>query len=363
MNPLIIDAHQDIAYNMLSFGRDYTRSVLDTRQVEASTATPEHNGDTLLGWPEYQHGRVGLVFSTLFAPPAKGKIEPWETIYYRTPDEAHRLYRNQLDVYHRLADEKPDKFRLVLSQADLNAVVEHWGQDSAAEHPVGLVPLMENAEAIRAPAELEEWWANGLRLIGLAWSGNHYCGGTHEPGPLTAAGQELLEIMADVGFMLDISHMDPPAALQAVERYRGPVIASHSNAVALLKGYDGNRHLPTELIHSLLERDGVIGIVPLNGFLLPGWRKGNDRSLVTLGYVVAQIDFVCQLAGDARHVGLGTDFDGGFGVQSVPAEIDTIADLPKLIPLLEGKGYSPEDSAAIFGHNWLRKLRSFLPEA
>jgi membrane dipeptidase len=202
-----------------------------------------------------------------------------------------------------------------------------------------------------------------LRLIGLAWSGNRYCGGTREPGPLTAAGQELLEAMAEVGFVLDISHMDPPAALEAVERYQGQVIASHANAAALLKGYDGNRHLPTELIYSLLARDGVIGIVPLNGFLLADWRKGDDRRRVSLAHVCAQIDFICQLAGDANHVGLGTDFDGGFGVQSVPVELDTIADLPKLVALLEEKGYSPGDIAAIFGQNWLRKLRSALPEA
>jgi membrane dipeptidase len=362
MNPLLIDAHEDIAYNIMSFGRDYTRSALETRQLEASSTTPERNGDTLLGWAEYQRGRVGLVFATLFVSPLRRKSEKWESFCFRTPEEAHHMYRDQLDMYHRLEDDHQENFRLVLSQKDLKDVLNHWEDANAAEHPVGLVPLMENAEAIRTPAELEEWWAAGLRLIGLAWSGNRYCGGTNEPGPLTPEGQELLEAMAEVGFMLDISHMDPTAALQAVERYQGQVIASHSNAVALLKNYEGNRHLPTELIHSLLEKDGVIGVVPLNSFLVPGWRRGDDRHLVTLDHLVAQIDYICQIAGDARHVGLGTDFDGGFGVQSVPAELDTIADMPKLIPLLSNKGYSSADITEIFGGNWLRKLRSFLPE-
>jgi len=65
---------------------------------------------------------------------------------------------------------------------------------------------------------------------------------------------------------------------------------------------------------------------------------------------------------DARHAGLGTDFDGGFGMQVVPAEIDTIADLQKLVPLLADKGYNPDDITAILGGNWLRHLLYLLPE-
>ena len=64
---ILVDAHQDLAWNMLSFGRDYTRPVAETRQREAGTITPGYTGDTLLGWPEYQKGRVAVVFSTLFA--------------------------------------------------------------------------------------------------------------------------------------------------------------------------------------------------------------------------------------------------------------------------------------------------------
>jgi membrane dipeptidase len=61
-------------------------------------------------------------------------------------------------------------------------------------------------------------------------------------------------------------------------------------------------------------------------------------------------------------VGIGTDFDGGFGVQSVPPELDTIADLHKLAPMLAEKGYSQADIAAIFGQNWLELLKRILPE-
>jgi len=77
---------------------------------------------------------------------------------------------------------------------------------------------------------------------------------------------------------------------------------------------------------------------------------------------VAQIDYICQMAGDARHVGLGSDFDGGFGVQSVPRELDTIADLQILAPRLAQRGYTEQDIAAILGTNWLGILKDNLPE-
>jgi membrane dipeptidase len=198
-------------------------------------------------------------------------------------------------------------------------------------------------------------------LIGPAWAGTRYCGGTREPGPLTSEGYALLEAMSSFGYALDLSHMDEAAVLQALQAYPGPILASHANARALLKGDEGNRHLSDRVILGLLERDGVVGILPVNSFLQPGWQAGDRRESLTLQHVVAHIDYVCQLAGDARHVGLGTDFDGGFGLQSVPSGIDSIADLQKLPPLLEEKGYSDQDIAAILGENWLRILRRTLP--
>jgi membrane dipeptidase len=168
--------------------------------------------------------------------------------------------------------------------------------------------------------------------------------------------------MAEYSLTLDISHMDEKAALQSLDSYIGTIIASHANALALLKGTDSNRHLTDQVLQSLLERDSVIGIVPANGFLQPDWRE-TGRLGVTLEHYVAQMDYVCQMAGDARHVGIGTDFDGGFGLQSVPLEIDTISDMRKIIPILSQKGYTETDIAAILGNNWLVHLQNTLPEA
>lgn len=358
---IIVDSHEDLAYNFLTFGRDYTRAAAETRRLETGSDVPAWNDDTLLGWPDYQRGQVAVVFGTLFAVPAHRKVAAWETQSYADASQANRLYSTQLDVYHRLSDEHPDKFRLVQTQKDLQSILAGWEKEAETGHPVGLVPLMEGAEGVRSPGELEEWWQRGLRLIGPAWAGTRFCGGTREPGPLTKEGFALLDGMAGLGFGLDLSHMDEAAARQALDAYPGVIFASHANALALLKGVDSNRHLSNRTIQSLVERGGVIGVVPYNAFLRAGWVRGDRREVVSLQQVIAQIDYICQIAGDARHVGLGTDFDGGFGLQSVPPEIDSIADLQKLVPLLVEKGYSQADAANILGENWLALLRRVLP--
>lgn len=354
---LIVDAHQDLAWNMLTFGRDYTLSAIEIRQHERNKGFPSPNEETLLGWEEYQRGQVALIFASLFAAPLRRKEGEWDILCYATIEQAHRLYREQLDFYHRFVEEHQTKFRLVQTRKDLKEILDHWEHNSDEEHPIGLVISMEGAEGVCSPDELEEWWAQGVRIIGLAWAGNRFCGGTREPGPLTREGYALLDGMAALGFILDLSHMDEEAALQALDHYPGTILASHANPAALLKGLESNRFLSDRLIRGLIEREGVIGIVPFNRFLEAEWTPDDGKQAITLQHVVAHIDYICQLAGDARHVGIGSDFDGGFGLQSVPAEIDTIADLQKLVPLLAERGYSDGDIAAILGKNWISLLQ------
>jgi len=380
--PYIIDAHQDLAYNALSFGRNYLQSAVETRQQEMDTPIPHRAGHTLLGWPEYQRGQVAVIFGTLFLSPRRYQAGSWETQAYTTSSEAVKLYEGQINYYRRLCDDHPDQFRLISQKKDLCDVLDPWEKQPAVlpagepaveqeetppqapvTHPVGLVLLMEGAEGVTSPEEMELWWESGVRIVGPVWAGTRFCGGMYEPGEFTREGLALLEIMADLGFILDISHMNEVSALQALDRYAGPVIASHANCRALLKGVDNERHFSDLVIRRLIERDGVMGVVPFNGFLYPGWKNSDDRQRVTLRHVAAHIDHICQLAGDAQHAGLGTDFDGGFGWPAVPFEINTIADLQKLAPVLAEYGYTEESTVDIFGKNWQRCLERYLPES
>lgn len=367
---LIIDAHEDLAWNTLTFGRDYRRSSAATRSLEEGTKTPTVNDDSMLGWPDYQIGQIGLVFATLFASPVRHCAGPWDKLCYESYDQARQLYCEQLDFYERLADTDSEKFRLIQSQRELSDLLRVWENPPVIEaetgeiikgNPVGLVILMEGAEGVRDPGELDEWWERGVRIIGPSWVGTKFAGGTKEPGPLTSQGRSLLEKMSEIGFGLDLSHMDDKAVLQALDLYEKPLMASHSNAQALLKGDESNRHLSDQAIRGIIERDGVIGVHFYNAFLKPGWKRGDSREEVPLDRLIAQIDYICQIAGDAMHVGFGTDFDGGLGLQCAPVGIDSIADLQKVIPHLIEKGYSQEDCAAILANNWLSILRKILP--
>jgi membrane dipeptidase len=248
-------------------------------------------------------------------------------------------------TYHRMTDSIPDKFRLIASSADLNLILNNWLDTSKSNHPVGMVVLMEGAEAVRTPSELEEWYELGVRLIGPAWVGTRYCGGWREPGPLTKDGRQLLGAMADYKFVLDLSHMDEQAAIEALDVYDGPIVGTHGNCLALMPNANTNRHFSDRIIEGIIGRDGVVGVVPFNTYLKVGWdfRKNSKREEVPLSVVADHIDHICQLAG-------------------VPPEIDTIADLQNLVSLLHTRGYTEADTTNILGGNWITRLKRDLPK-
>lgn len=363
MMPFILDAHQDLAYNMTVLGRDYRLPNAETRLRDRQSGNEAYfGGGSLLGLPEYNAANVGLVFGTLFSVPERRRNPNFQgEQYYSTPKEAHRIYWDQLAFYHKLAETQSDAFRIVLTKQDLKNHLELWQTQKESLKPLGIVPLMEGAEGILDLDELPAWWEHGLRIIGLAWAGNRFCGGTREPGKLTAVGKDLIRAMAEIGFVLDLSHMDEPAALECLDIYPGHIIASHANASRLVKGYNSNRLLSDEVISKLIARDGLIGVAPINAFLNAEWIEDGGKPAISLRLVAEQIDYICQIAGDVRHIGLGTDFDGGLGVEKVPAEIDTIADLPRLFPFLEELGYDSEEIERIASGNFLDMIETTLP--
>ncbi|MFW5748519.1 MAG: dipeptidase [Chloroflexota bacterium] len=359
MTSIILDAHQDIAFNMACFRRNYRISALKQRQLEAGTATPQRNGIATIGLPEAIAGRVAVVFSTIFTAPQSASAGPWDCVTYADVRQAYSAGMQQMDIYHRLEDHDP-RLRLVHSRADLDAVLATWADDRrVTERVQGLVILMENADPILEPRQFEAWYERGVRVVGPAWQATRYSAGTGAPGRLTPLGHELLDVLGDFGVLLDLSHMAEEAFMEALDRYPGPVIASHSNPRHFC---NTDRHLSDDMIRRLAERDGVMGIVMANGFLQGGWKRADGKHVITLERVLDAIDYVCQITGSAAHVGLGSDFDGGFGAESVPSEIDTVADLWQIKAGLEGRGFSIGDVDAILSGNMLRKLTDSLPE-
>jgi membrane dipeptidase len=218
---------------------------------------------------------------------------------------------------------------------------------------VGIVLLMEGADPIVAPAQLQRWFDDGPRVVGLAHYGpSAYAVGTGDSGPLTASGAELLRAMRRLRMILDLTHGCDPSFYQAIDLFDGPLLASHNNCRALVPG---DRQFSDEQIRLIIERCGVIGVALDAWMLHPGWIRGaSDRGLVTLENTADHIDHICQLAGNAHHAAIGSDLDGGFGTEQCPADLDSIADLQKLAGILDARGYTSDDVARIFHGNWLR---------
>jgi len=226
---------------------------------------------------------------------------------------------------------------------------------------IGFILSMEGCDPITHPAELEWWWEQGLRTASLAHYGQGAYGfGTGGDGPVTARGMELLNEFSRAGMILDLTHTAHTAFFQCLDRFSGPVFASHNNLQALVPG---DRQFTDAQVKAIVSRGGVIGAVLDAWMLYPnGWKRGvTPTSVVSLKDVADHIDRVCQLAGNAKHAAIGSDLDGDFGYEQTPHDLNTIADLQKLDPILKSRGYSDADIELIFSGNWFRFFNSALP--
>lgn len=345
---IIVDAHLDLAYNAINNGRNLQQPLNELRLSEGSNPPA---GIATVTLPEIKRAGVGLVFGTLFTLPIAHSQSG--ELAYKTADDAFALANQQFDYYHRLADED-ETIRLVTDSRSLQEVLDSFAGENG--RLLGIIPSMEGADPIRVPEELEQWAERGLKAIGLAWDDTRYSAGAWRGSrfDITKEGYALLEMMAEFNMILDISHMSERASLLALERYEGTAVASHSNCRHLVPG---ERQLSDQQIRHLHQKNGIIGVVLYNKFLRAHHKAGDPKERVTLDHVVAHIDHICQLIGDAKHVAIGSDLDGGFGYKDTPYEINSIFDLNKLVDKLKQHGYDAEDISNIMGQNWVRLLK------
>jgi membrane dipeptidase len=159
--------------------------------------------------------------------------------------------------------------------------------------------------------------------------------------------------MAELGFIWDISHLTEAGIWQGLALKFPRVCASHANVRALTPT---NRHLSDEVIRAVAERNGVIGLVLYNKFLEPRWEQDKTIPVTLAEHVRRHAEYIANLTG-WNHVGIGSDLDGGLGLEESPLEIDTIADLYKV-----GAIVPAGVQAAVLSSNWLNFLRRSLPQ-
>jgi len=359
---IIIDAHLDLSMNALQWNRDLLLSVYTIRAQEQRTAGKGRAQGTV-AFPEMRQGRLALTVATLIA---RSTGQPSPHIDFHSPTQAYGQAHGQLAYYRAL--EKAGHIRIIADTATLDAHMAEWQKWDAAHPkaltleeavdtpPLGFVISMEGADPIQQPEELSAWYEAGLRLLGPTHYGpGRYAGGTATELGLTDLGAPLLREMDRLGILLDLTHLSDQAFWQALEQYHGLVLASHNNCRALVPH---QRQFSDAQLQAIFERDGVIGAAFDTWMLHPGWVVGQSSNAgITMEAVADHIDHICQLAGNSRHVAIGTDLDGGYGREQSPEDLDTIADLQKLQPILAQRGYTTDDIAAILHGNWLRLLR------
>ena len=170
-------------------------------------------------------------------------------------------------------------------------------------------------------------------------------------------GKTLLKEMEQLNIILDATHLCDDAFWDAMELFNGPIWASHNNCRALV---DHNRQFSDEMLKALIEKKAVIGGALDAWMMVPGWQRGiSDPKQMNcnLEKMIDHMDHICQIAGNTLHVGIGTDLDGAFGKEQCPYDLETIADLQNIPPLLTKRGYSVSDCENIMHKNWLRILK------
>jgi membrane dipeptidase len=349
-----IDAHLDLSMNAMEWNRDLTRPLAEINAREQGMTDKPDRGNGTVSLPELRKGNVGLVVATQIARfvAPDNPLPGWHS-----PQQAWAHTQGQLAWYRAM--EKQGELKQIRNWQELEAHLAYWNAgENKSQKAIGYILSLEGADSIVSLDYLETAFENGLRALGPAHYGpGRYAYGTDSSAPLTQQGKDLLRKMDELGIILDATHLCDLAFWDALDHFQGPVWASHNNCRALV---DHNRQFSDEMIKALIARGAVIGGVFDAWMLSPGWIRGKSTPKernVTLNTLLNHFDHICQLAGNANHIGIGSDLDGAFGKEQCPADLESIADLQKIPDLLRARGYSEGDVQKVMHGNWLQFLK------
>jgi membrane dipeptidase len=193
-----------------------------------------------------------------------------------------------------------------------------------------------------------------VRSIGLVWSRPSAFGhgvpfrfpASPDTGPgLTDAGRALVRRCAELGIVVDLSHLNAAGFADVVRIGAAPIVVSHTACHALCAS---TRNLTDDQLREVASSDGIVGIVFCPAFLRADGAEETDTPLSTL---VTHVRHAAELVGVDR-VGLGSDFDGA----PMPDALGDVAGLPRLLDALGEEGFSPDEVQRIAWGNWRRVL-------
>ena len=353
---MIFDCHLDLAMNAIEWNRDLTLSVTELRRRESGKTDKKDRGRGTVSLAEMRDAGIGLCVATLLARVEHDAYSPIPG--WASQAQAYAMTQGQLAWYRAM--EEQGQMAQIRDLASLNEHLALWSDPQQSQRPIGYILSLEGADSLLTPQHLERAHAAGLRAIGPAHYGpGVYAFGTNSDGGLPPNGRELVREAKRLGMILDVTHLCDACFWDALDIFEGPIWASHQNCRALVPHM---RQFSDEQLKVLIERNAVIGCALDAWMIVPNWIRGTTTPQscgVLLEHFVQHIDHICQLAGNARHVGIGSDLDGCFGTEQTPQDLETIADLNNKLPaLLTKHGYSAADQAGILSGNFIRFLQA-----
>ncbi|MFN3193255.1 MAG: dipeptidase [Aureliella sp.] len=349
----IFDAHLDIALNGVDWNRDLRSSVDAIRDAERNTQMQTAGrGNGTVSLPELRTAKIQTCLATLLARQEHAIDHDFG---WTSQHACYAMAHAHLAYYRAL---EHDGWINIIRTAE--ELAEHSSDpDGQADLPLGCILTMEGADPLLSPETVDEFFESGLRAIGLTHYGdNCYGGGTESTFGLAPDAKPLLERIHALGMVLDLTHLSDKAFWEALKWFDGPIHASHQNSKRLA---DWQRQYSDEQYTEVINRGGVVGIACDIIMLQHDYVRNQSVRTATLDTVAENIDIVCQLAGNANHVGIGSDLDGAYGCEQTPVDLDRISDLQKLSPLLERRGFPPSDIENIMYGNWDRFFQQHLP--
>jgi membrane dipeptidase len=350
-----IDIHLDLSMNAMEWNRDLRLPVADINARERGRTDLPGRGGVTVSFPEMRKGRTGFVVATQIARyvAPDNPLSGWYS-----PEQAWAHTQGQLAWYRAM--EEVGEMTMIADLEGFERNLSRWSEetDGHDQIPIGYMLSLEGADSLVTLQHLEKAYAYGLRAVGPAHYGpGRYANGTDSSGRMGQEGISLLREMDNLHMILDVTHLCDDAFWQALDVFKGPIWASHNNCRSIV---DHNRQFSDEQLKALIERGAIIGAAMDAWMIVPGWKKkisdpvGMNCSLEKL---IDHMDHICQMAGDASHICIGSDLDGGFGKEQCPYDISTIADLRKFPELLSARGYAEDDVISVMHGNVTAFLR------
>ena len=267
---------------------------------------------------------------------------------------------------HAEADAKLAAIRGFVKDNSNEAALALTADDILRIHKAGKIAVIEsflNTRSIGADiSAIDGLYRDGVRLFGFSHAGNNDFADSSRPSGepaeehhgLSPIGKQAVAKLNRLGVIIDISQLTPAGVMQVLELSKAPVIASHSNVRALV---ENTRTLSDRELDAIKANGGVVDVTPFNNYLrrVPPGLDAEARAKLpraTVSDLVDHIDYIVKRIG-IDHVGIGTDFNHGAGIEG----FDDESEAPNVTRELVRRGYGEAQIAKIWGGNFLRVFR------